>query len=291
MSQQTSRVREMLQRAQITRGLVAHDVFSAQILEQAGIELLFVGGFGVAASRLGVPDIGLLSLDEMVDTVRAITRRVSIPVIADADTGHGDLQNVQWTIQRFEEAGAAGVLLEDQQDPKRCGHFEGQRVIDCDAMVEKLQAAVAAKEDSEFTIIARTDSRSTHGLDEAIRRIRAYMDAGADAGFIEAPREPEELRRIAAELPFPLLANMLTDGKTPLIKAETLEEWGYRLVVCPVAGLAATGFALKLVAENWLNQGELSSMRDSMLGFEELKKTVGLDRIEAHMHRMRNQSR
>src|SRR5436853_4025886 len=181
------RVRELLQQPGIIRSLGAHDVFTALIVEQAGFETVFIGGFGTSASLLGLPDLNFLTMTEMADAVRRMATRVSIPVIADGDTGHGDLHNVQRTVEAFEVAGAAGILLEDQVAPKRCGHFEGKQVIPAVDMVLKFKAACDARRDHDFVIIARTDARAVEGLNAAIDRVNRYAEAGADVCFIEAP--------------------------------------------------------------------------------------------------------
>src|SRR5215468_9527791 len=203
------RFRELLQHKGVIRSLGAHDVFTARLIESAGLETVFIGGFGTSASMLGLPDVGLITLTEMADAVRRMAQRVSIPVVADGDTGHGDLHNVVRTVREFERAGAAGILLEDQVTPKRCGHFEGKQLIPADEMVLKLRAAQKARRDRDFVIIARTDARAVEGIDAAIARANSYGAAGADVCFIEAPQSMEELERIPREVRHPLLVNML----------------------------------------------------------------------------------
>src|SRR5437588_2493666 len=183
----TRRFRELLERPGIIRSLGAHDVFTARLIENAGLETVFLGGFGTSASLLGLPDVGFITLTEMADAVRRMAQRVSIPVVADGDTGHGDLHNVVRTVREFERAGAAGVLLEDQVAPKRCGHFQGKQVIPAEEMVLKLRAALSARQDRDFVIIARTDARAVEGIDAAIARANRHRAAGADRSFIEAP--------------------------------------------------------------------------------------------------------
>src|SRR6476661_8963402 len=168
------RFRELLQQPGVIRSLGAHDVFTARLVEAAGLETVFIGGFGTSASFLGMPDVGLITLTEMTDAVHRMALRVSIPVVADGDTGHGDLHNVVRTVQEFERAGAAGILLEDQVTPKRCGHFQGKQLIPADEMVLKLRAAQAARRDPDFVIIARTDARAVEGIDGAIARAKLY---------------------------------------------------------------------------------------------------------------------
>src|SRR5262245_2263554 len=177
------RLRELLAAPGIIRSLGAHDVFTARLIELAGLETVFLGGFGTSASLLGLPDVGLITLSEMADAVRRMAARVKIPVVADGDTGHGDLHNVVRTVREFEQAGAAGILLEDQVTPKRCGHFEGKQIIPQADMVRKLRVALEARHDPDFVIIARTDARAVEGIDGAIARAKAYAAAGADICF------------------------------------------------------------------------------------------------------------
>src|SRR3989441_5322343 len=212
-----ARIRQLLAQPGIIRSLGAHDVFTALIVEQAGFETVFIGGFGTSASLLGLPDVGFLTLTEMADAVRRMAQRVAIPVVADGDTGHGDLHNVVRTVREFEQAGAAGILLEDQVTPKRCGHFQGKQVIAAEEMVLKLRAALDARRDPDFVIVARTDARAVEGIDAAISRVNHYGAAGADVCFIEAPQTREELERIPREVAKPLLVNMLTGGVTPIL--------------------------------------------------------------------------
>ncbi len=200
------RFRQLLNQPGIIRSLGAHDVFTALIVEQAGFETVFVGGFGTSASLLGLPDLNFLTMSEMADAVRRMAARVSIPIIADGDTGYGDLHNVQRTVEAFEAAGASGILLEDQVMPKRCGHFADKRVIPTEEMVLKIKAAVKAKSDPDFVIFARTDARQMNGLDDAIDRVNRCCDSGADIAFIEAPESRAELEEIPKRVKHPLFA-------------------------------------------------------------------------------------
>src|ERR671936_186775 len=239
------RLRALLDRPGVIRSLGAHDVFTARLVEAAGLETVFIGGFGTSASLLGLPDVGFLTLTEMADAVRRMAGRVAIPVVADGDTGHGDLHNVVRTVREFERAGAAGVLLEDQVAPKRCGHFQGKQVIPAEEMVLKLRAALDARRDPDFTIIARTDVRAVEGIDAAIARANRYGEAGADVCFIEAPESRQELERIPGEVRYPLLVNMLSGGVTPILSVGELERLGYKIVVCPIESLLVAGKAVQ----------------------------------------------
>jgi 2-methylisocitrate lyase-like PEP mutase family enzyme len=189
----TRQLRQLLNSPGVIRSLGAHDVLTARLIEAAGLETVFLGGFGTSANLLGLPDVGLITLTEMAGAVRRMALRVGIPVVADGDTGHGDLHNVVRTVREFERAGAAGVLLEDQVTPKRCGHFAGKQVIPADEMVLKLHAALGARTDPDFVIVARTDARAVEGIDGAIERANRYGAAGADVCFIEAPESRKEL--------------------------------------------------------------------------------------------------
>lgn len=271
------RLRQRLERPEIIRTLTAHDVFTARFLEDAGMEMLFLGGFGIAASHLGVPDLSLLTMSEMADAIRRVTGAVSIPVVADGDTGHGDLPNVARTVREFERSGAAGILLEDQVFPKRCGHFAGKQVIPAEDMILKLRVALEARRNPDFLVFARTDALTVEGIDAAIDRANRYRGVGADVCFVEAPGTREDLARIGKEVRAPQLANMLIGGTTPLLSADELQRLGFRIMVCPVTTLLATGFAVRRAAEAYLASGRVDGTLDSMLSFDEIKRILGLD--------------
>ena len=273
------RLRQMLAGEKIIRSFAPHDVFTARILEDAGIELLFLGGFGVSASVLGVPDVGLTTLTEMTEAIRRMADRLTVPLIADGDTGHGDLHNVARTVRDFEWSGASGMLLEDQVAPKRCGHFSGKQVIPADEMLDKLKTALDTRNDPDFVIIARTDARAVEGVDSAIERANRYGEAGADVCFVEAPQSADELARVARDVPFPQLANMLPGGVTPILPADELQQLGFRIVVDPVGTLLATGHVVRQLAEAMLNEGRVDHLSSQMLGFDEVKQLLGLDKI------------
>ena len=271
------RLRQLLAQPGIIRSLGAHDVFSALIVEQAGFETVFIGGFGTSASMLGLPDLNFLSMAEMADAVRRMAARVSIPVIADGDTGHGDLHNVQRTIAMFESAGAAGILLEDQVMPKRCGHFADKQVVPTQEMVFKIKAAVRAKSDPNFVIFARTDARQMNGLDDAIDRINRCCDAGADIAFIEAPQSVAELEEIPKRVKYPLFVNMLTGGVTPILTVKELEQLGYKIVVCPIESLMVCARAMRDLCEAWMTTGRVDQLATSAMSFAEVKKLLGVE--------------
>ncbi|MGB7293470.1 MAG: isocitrate lyase/PEP mutase family protein [Thermodesulfobacteriota bacterium] len=223
-----------------------YDCLSAKISEKTGFEVIFTSGFGISASTLGLPDFGFLGESEMIGRVNQISKSVNIPVVADIDTGYGNQINVIKTVSDIVDIGVAGVILEDQMWPKKCGHFEGKQIISMEEHVEKIHATIYARRESGLVIFARTDARAPLGLDEAIRRGRSYLDAGADVLFIEAPESVEELREISSAFPDDwLLANMVEGGKTPLLSAEELEELGYKFIVFPVSALFAAAEAME----------------------------------------------
>lgn len=271
--------RELLKKPGIIRSLGAHDVFTALIVEQAGFETVFIGGFGTSASMLGLPDLNFLTMTEMADAVRRMAGRVPIPVIADGDTGHGDLHNVQRTVESFEAAGAAGILLEDQVMPKRCGHFANKQVIPTDEMVLKIKAAVRARSNPDFAIFARTDARQMNGLDDAIDRVNRCCDAGADIAFIEAPQSRAELEEIPRRVKRTLFVNMLSGGVTPILPVNELEQLGYKIVVCPIESLLVCGRAMRDLCEAWKTTGRVDELALKAMTFDEVKKLLGVDRF------------
>ncbi len=270
------KLRQLLASPGIIRSLAPHDAFTARVMEQAGLPLLFLGGFGTAASAWGLPDLGLLGLAEMAEAARRMTAAVSVPVIVDGDTGYGAIPNVIRTVREFERAGAAGMLLEDQVFPKRCGHFAGKQVIPVDEMLGKLKAALDSRHDLDFVLIARTDARAVEGLDAAIERANRYAEVGADLIFVEAPQSAGELARIAREILRPQLANMLVGGATPILSADELQQLGFKIVVSPVESLAITAFAVQQLAEAMLHQGRVDGLADRMWSFEQMKQLLGV---------------
>ncbi|MGQ9488242.1 MAG: isocitrate lyase/PEP mutase family protein [Armatimonadota bacterium] len=280
------RLRQLLQQPGIIRSLGAHDVLTAMLIEQAGFETVFIGGFGTSASLLGLPDLNFLTMSEMADAVRRMSARLSVPLIADGDTGHGDLHNVVRTVQSFAQAGASGIILEDQVSPKRCGHFEGKQVIPAEEMALKIKTAVYARPNPDFVIIARTDARELFGLEEAIRRVNLYAEAGADVCFIEAPLSVEELERIPREVPHPLLVNMLWGGKTPILSVRELEQMGYKIVVCPIESLLVSAYALRELIQTFARDGRVDAMASRMMSFAEIKEVLGVERYLSLRERM-----
>ncbi|MCZ6778288.1 MAG: oxaloacetate decarboxylase [Acidobacteria bacterium] len=254
-----------------------YDALSARIAARAGFEVLFISGYSLSASQLGLPDFGYLTQTELIQSVQRICRATERPIIVDADTGYGNPLNVLRTVEELIRAGAAGMFLEDQRWPKRCGHMRGKRVIPMEDHVQKIRAAVDAREGSDFFIVARTDARQVAGLDEAIRRSHAYKEAGADALFIEAPTSVEELRTMAKELEPPLVANMLEGGVTPLLNREELGEIGLQLIVCPLTALYASARATADILEHLRSAGTTREQIGSLLEFEKFNSIIDLD--------------
>ena len=238
--------------------IVAPGVFdgiSARIADQMGFDALYMTGYGTTASHLGLPDAGLATYTDMVGRARVIAGLSGTPLIADADTGYGGLLNVRHTVRGYEEAGVAAIQIEDQEMPKKCGHTPGRRVIPIEEMVLKVQVAVESRRSDATLIIARTDARTTLGLDEALRRAKAYRQAGADIIFVESPESEAELERIGGEIDAPLLANMVSGGKTPVVPAETLAAWGFAIAIYPGIGFGAAAAAMQQAYTHLLAHG------------------------------------
>jgi methylisocitrate lyase len=253
------------------------DALSARLAARAGFEVLFVSGYGMSAAQLGEPDFGILTQTEVVATATRICAAVDVPVIVDADTGYGNAVNVVRTVRDLVRAGAAGIFLEDQVWPKRCGHMRGKRVIPVEEHAGKIRAAVEARGDSGLLIVARTDARQAVGLDDAIARALAYRDVGADVLFVEAPQSLDELREIGRRLPPPLVANMVEQGATPDLSADELGAMGFHLIVYPVAGLFAAAHALQGVYASLRANGHTRAVRDRLVSFPEFNALIGLD--------------
>lgn len=255
----------------------AYDAWSAKLIEQAGFSAVYMSGYGVSASVLARPDIGLMTMTEMVVMARNIVNAVDVPVIADADNGYGGSLNVIRTVMEFEAAGAAAVQLEDQVSPKRCGHMEGKELVPMPDMVAKLRAAVAARRDPDLVIIARTDARAVLGMDEALSRARAYVEAGADVIFLEAPESVEEMRRTNREISVPLLANMVNNGKTPFLPLSELKSMGYKIVIYPVLPLYAATKACMDIFKILKQDGHADGLQEKIVSFSEFNKGINLD--------------
>ena len=251
------------------------DALSAKMIEQAGFGVTFMSGFAASASRLGQPDLGLMSYAEVVDQARNITDAISIPVIVDGDTGYGNAMNVRRTVEGFAKAGCAGVLIEDQLAPKRCGHTPGKDVVSRDEAFDRIKAAVDARQEgTDILIMGRTDANHTHGLDEAIHRGKQYQEIGADIVFIEAPKTVEEMETICREVPGCHMANIVEGGLTPNLSMEQLQDVGFQLVAYPLTLLAASMQAMKQTLE--LMRQDLPRA-NHLMDFEELRDRIGFN--------------
>ncbi len=271
--------------------LVAPGVFNAlvaRIAQRLGFRVLYFSGAAFSAS-LGLPDLGLFTLNELTDAVRWVVRATGLPVIVDADTGFGEALNVLRTVRELEAVGAAAVQIEDQVLPKRCGHLEGKEVVPAEAMAERVAAAVQARR--ELLVVARTDARATHGLEEAIRRARLYREAGADIIFPEALTSEAEFQAFAEAVPGPLLANMTEFGKTPYIPVEQFRRWGYQVVVFPVSTLRVAARAVEAFLRDLRDQGTQVDWLDRMQTRQELYELIGYDDYEALDRRLAASSR
>lgn len=255
----------------------AYDAWSSKLIELSGFPCIIMSGYGVSASTLGKPDIGLVTLNEMSNQLRNITHAVNIPVIADGDNGYGGLLNVIRTVELYEQAGAAAILLEDQAIPKRCGHMEGKEVIPKNEMVSKINAAKKARKDPDFIIIGRTDARGVNGFDDALDRAIAYEKAGADIIFLEAPQSVEEMKEIHKYIKVPTLANMVEKGKTPLLNGADLARIGYKIIIYPVSSLYCVTKAildmLNIIKEKDTTKFDL----DKMIPFDIFNELISLD--------------
>jgi 2-methylisocitrate lyase-like PEP mutase family enzyme len=266
------RLRVLLDRPGILVMPGCHDAMSARLIEEAGFELGFMSGFAVSAARLGMPDTGLISYGELADQGQNICRAVSIPMIGDGDTGFGSAQNIKRTVQGYERAGFAAIMLEDQVAPKRCGHTEGKSVVGRDEALTRIRAAVDARDArSGILIMARTDARACIDLDEAILRCRLFREIGADITFLEAPLDEEEMRRYCAEVDGPKMANLIEGGRTPLLSPQHLEAIGYKIAVYPLTLLNVSIQAMRTA----LVSLQRSERPTAAMDFEELKKAVG----------------
>ncbi len=255
------------------------DALSAKVAENVGFQAIFQTGYGSAASLLGMPDFGFLNAGENIENARRIIRSVDLPVIVDVDTGYGNPLTVWKIVNDLIAYGAAGIFLEDQVWPKRCGHMRGKEVIGVDEYIQKLRAAVTASENKNFIIVARTDARAPLGIDEAIERGKIYRKEGADVVFVEAPQSEGELREIPTKINAPLLANMIENGVTPTFSADELKSMGYSMVVFPLSGLYAATYAMKKIFSHLKSNGTTKGCTDTMLDFDEFNELVELPKF------------
>ena len=255
-----------------------YDMVSLRLADTFGFDALYMTGFGTVASHLGLPDAGLATYSDMVGRVKAMARS---PLIADGDTGYGGLLNVRHTVQGYEAAGAQAIQLEDQEYPKKCGHTPGRRVIPMEDMVRKIRVAVDSRSSPDFLVIARTDARTSLGLDEALRRAEAYARAGADILFVESPESEDEMRKIGQTVDKPLLANMVEGGRTPVLSHSELESIGYKLAIFPVTALLAATQAMKTVYAQFQRTGSSVNSDAGLMPFAELTQLMGFEDVWA----------
>ncbi len=253
------------------------DGLSARLVEEAGFEAAYFSG-GAVARSMGLPDIGLVTMSEVIERAAQVVSAVKIPVIADADTGYGNAINLVRTVREYERVGVTAIHIEDQITPKRCGHLDGKEVISLPEMIKKLEAALASRADPDFCIIARTDARGVHGLDDAISRARAFAQLDVDAVFVEAPQSESELEQIPRALPnIPLLVNVFKGGKTPMLPAERLEKMGYRIAIYPSETQRAGIYAMRQALSLLKRKGTTEAMDEALTTFKERDTIVGLD--------------
>ncbi len=272
-------LRDMLKADKIIVAPGAHNCVSARIIEKVGFKAVYATGYGASASQISQADVGLMTMTEMVSHMHNLVGAVTIPVIADADTGYGNVINTIRTVQEFEKAGVAAIQLEDQVMPKRCGHMLGREIVSVDEMVGKIEASVKARRDEDLVIIARTDARTKYGIEEAIRRGLAYTEAGADVIFIESPESVEEMEYINRSMPRPTLANIVERGRTPQLPAAELERIGYKIAIFPVASVLAETKALFTIFGQLMETGSTNNVMEYLYDFEEFNLLMGVARV------------
>jgi len=274
------KLKQLLARRQLLIAPGVFDGLSARLVEEAGFEAIYLSG-GAVARSMGVPDIGLVTMSEVIERAVQVVAAVKIPVIADADTGYGNALNLVRAVREFERAGVAAIHIEDQVTPKRCGHLEGKEVISLAEMEKKLAAALQSRSDPDFIIIGRTDSRAIHGLDDAIQRGKSFAKLGVDAVFVEAPQSEKELETIARSITeVPLMVNMFKGGKTPLLPASRLEEMGFRIAIFPSESQRAAIYAMREALAMLKRDGSTEAMDDRLTTFKERDRIVGLEEWE-----------
>jgi len=275
----TTQLRKLIEQEGIIVSPGIYDCLSAKLAESTGFKMVGITGAGLAASLLGYPDVGITSMAEVLSQTRNIVKSVDIPVFADCDTGFGNPLNVYRTIQEFEDAGVAGLFIEDQTYPKRCGHFEGKQLISTDEMVKKIEAALDARKDPDLVIMARTDARAVYGLDAAIERAQAYVEAGVDMIFIEAPQTVEELRTVAKAVDVPSMANMVEGGKTPIVSVQELEEMGFKFASFSGSAQKIALSAMQELFECLKTSGGLDGVLDRIASLSKRSELLGLPKF------------
>ena len=256
-----------------------YDALSAKIAQKVGFEAMFQTGYGTSATLFGMPDYGFIGAAETVDNARRISRSITVPLIVDSDTGYGNALSVWKLVKELESAGAAGIFLEDQKWPKKCGHMQGKEVISQEEYTEKLAAALDARENKNFIVVARTDARATEGLDAAIERGKQNKKTGADAVFVEAPRSLEEMKQIGREINAPLVANMIEGGATPLNSSETLSKIGFKIILYPLSVLYANTFATMNILKELKKSGNTIKYKQKVVNFEQFNDLVELPKF------------
>ena len=257
------------------------DPLCARIAQIEGFKAIFLSGYASSAAYLGAPDVGLMTLTEMVDCARRIVNAVDIPVFVDGDTGHGNITNVARTMREFENAGAAAIFFEDQVSPKRCGHMAGKQVVSVDEMVAKIKTAADARRDRDLIIMARTDALALEGIGKAIARMHAYLEAGADMSFVEAPESAGQMRQITSAIPAPNMANMVPGGRSPALSAAELEQLGFACVAHPTALSYVIAHAARELLRELRSTGSTAAAESGMMRFEEFNALLGLEEIRA----------
>jgi 2,3-dimethylmalate lyase len=275
----TTQLKELIFDKEILIMPGAYDALSAKLIEGSGFKAIQATGYGIAASVLGKPDIGILSMGQMLEQTRHIIESVDIPVMADGDNGFGNAVNVYHTVKYFEEAGAAGINLEDQVFPKRCGHLDGKQVIPMEEMVLKIKAAIEAKKDKDFVINARTDALAPLGVEEAVRRGNAYAEAGADLIFVDAPQSIEQIKYVIDNINAPVSINMTEGGKTPIISVDELQELGAARVSFPVTTVLSAAKAIQEALNHLITYRRTTDIKDNFMPFKEFTGLLGLDEI------------
>jgi methylisocitrate lyase len=275
--QMTTRIEQLLKKLGSIAFPGIFDTLSAKLAERVGFPMGFVSGYSVAATSIGEPDMGLLTQTELIDRARRICLSVKIPIIVDADTGYGNPLNVHRTVNELIAAGAAGCFLEDQVWPKRCGHMRNKKVIDREEYIDKIRAAVDARAGRDFFIVARTDALAVHGMDEAIARVTAAREAGANASFVEAPASLEDLIQIGKRSPWPNVANMIEGGKTPVLPKEQLVELGFQIILYPLAGLFSAAKVMEDVFRKLKQDGTTLGDEQRLMTFSEFNQLIGVE--------------
>ena len=277
----TTKLRQLLEKPEIIILPGAYDCIGAKLIESEGFPAVYMTGAGTAAARTGRPDVGLITMNEMVDNARRMAQSVNIPLISDCDTGYGNPVNIVRTVKEFEAAGVAAIQIEDQVWPKKCGHYEGKQVIPQDEMVQKIKAAVDTRQDKDFLIIARTDAIAVTGFEDAIKRGLAYEEAGADMLFIEATRTMEQIETVTRTFKKPLLYNMATSGKTPVIPAKEMERLGFKIALYAGTTIYLFARTMKEFIRTLKETGSWEAYRDQMMPFQEFWDMMGLQEIIA----------